>query len=220
LLDFPARSSKIFINWFLERIKYMKKTLFIIGCCFLLFVYGCSDRTEEEESSDEQQKTTDKTTAGEPNGFPGFLVGTWIANRGKWEFVFEPDGTISSAVIDNGLIRVNPRQRYNRFDDGIVLKIYELGDWAVEYLQEENELTVEVVVDNYSLEKEGIVMEGNSRDWFIGEISEDRQSWTAEWYSIEEFKANDLREDSGETIDFKFDPSNTKPRKTIFTKLQ
>ena len=40
--------------------------------------------------------------------FPEFLVGVWKADKNGWEFVFEPDGSISSAVISFGRVRMKP----------------------------------------------------------------------------------------------------------------
>ena len=40
--------------------------------------------------------------------FPAFLVGTWKAEEGGWEFVFEPDGKISSAIVSIGRVKLQP----------------------------------------------------------------------------------------------------------------
>ena len=53
--------------------------------------------------------------------FPSALAGTWKAEGHGWEFVFEPDGTISSAVIDEGMIRVTPAKKVHTV---------ELKSWA------------------------------------------------------------------------------------------
>jgi len=42
--------------------------------------------------------------------FPAFLVGRWKADKGGWEIVFEPDGTISSAVVSLGRAKMRPGQ--------------------------------------------------------------------------------------------------------------
>ena len=42
--------------------------------------------------------------------FPSFIAGTWRADRGGWEIVFEPDGKISSAVVSLGRVRIRPGQ--------------------------------------------------------------------------------------------------------------
>jgi hypothetical protein len=43
--------------------------------------------------------------------FPEFLTGKWKADEGGWEFVFEPNGTISSAVIEYEVSNQVWRQR-------------------------------------------------------------------------------------------------------------
>ncbi len=40
--------------------------------------------------------------------FPEFLVGRWKGDKGGWEFVFEPNGTISKAIITVGRTRIIP----------------------------------------------------------------------------------------------------------------
>jgi len=43
--------------------------------------------------------------------FPSFLVGTWKAKDGGWEFVFEPDGKISSAIVSIGRAKLQPGRK-------------------------------------------------------------------------------------------------------------
>ena len=40
--------------------------------------------------------------------FPTALAGTWRANQGGWEIIFEPDGKITSAVVSLGRVKMEP----------------------------------------------------------------------------------------------------------------
>ena len=146
--------------------------------------------------------------------FPQFLVGIWKADKGGWEFVFERDGTISSAVIGSGIIRVTPSERVAT----IPLKhggkaVYELGQWTVQYSPDDRELTVEVVVEHYSLDMVSFGMEGHSTDWFIGPVSEDSQIWQAEWFTFRKSAAW-----GPEPLEFHFDPNDNPVGTLVFRK--
>lgn len=118
--------------------------------------------------------------------FPKYLVGKWKPDNAGWEFVFEPDGSISSAVIDSGLLRVRPMSEriatIPLIDDGI--GTYELGKWMVQYSHADRVLTVEVVVDHFHLDLKTYGLKGHSTDLFIGPVSEDWQTWQAEWFTF------------------------------------
>lgn len=121
--------------------------------------------------------------------FPEFLIGRWRGNRGAWEFVFEPDGTISSAVVGPGEVRIVPGHSKT-----VPMKmggkgIYEPGLWTVQYSPLSRELTVEVVMDYVHLEMGPNLLEGKRTDVFAGEVSEDGRTWRAEWFSLPDYIA-------------------------------
>lgn len=150
--------------------------------------------------------------------FPQFLVGTWKDDKYGWEFVFEPDGTISSAVIDVGKIRVTPSKRITTARlKGRGESVYKLGQWTVQYSPSVRELAVEVVVEYYrlTLDKQGRGLTGHSTDWFVGPVSEDSQRWEAEWFT---FQKNILL--SPEPSEFPFDPNDNPIDVLVFRKQQ
>ncbi|MFC1738648.1 hypothetical protein ACFL1G_06335 [Planctomycetota bacterium] len=206
----------------------MKKIFLVMAFSFLLFVCGCSDKSKEQDSSGDQSQTdetaapADIETAEEPNGFPESLVGTWIANKSSWEFVFEPDGMISSAVIDYGKVRVDPRQRVTeavfRYGKGV----YQMGECEVDYSESSNELAVVIAVDSFRIDRPDVnmVMEGSSEDWFTGSVSDDHKSWTARWFSFPRISVNRLEDGKGETLELEIDPNDIPPVNLIFRKKQ
>jgi hypothetical protein len=147
-----------------------------------------------------QNDKTVQVLAGD-QGFPESLAGQWRAYRAGWEFVMEPDGTITSAVIDNGLARVDPRKKTAEAElaDG-GKGFYQLGEWVVQYSPDGRELSITVVVDYLHLDMGDWGMKGNSRDLFVGPVSEDWQNWTAQWFSFSEITAFSTEKDGEEVV--------------------
>jgi len=147
--------------------------------------------------------------------FPQFLVGRWKSETTPWEFVFEPDGTISSALIDSGVIKVTPSKRvHRRTVSGGDKLLYKLGDWTVQYSPENRELSVEIVVDQFSITKDSKGLKGSSTDWFVGPVSEDGTSWEADWFVFPKYF---LVDDDGQT-EYPFDPNSNPIATLAFTK--
>lgn len=167
----------------------MKQLLMVGFALLLLSALGCQNNDLPEV-----------IVAGEPQ-FPGFLAGRWRAYKAGWEFVLEPDGTITSAVIDNGLVQVDPRKKIAEAELAEEGKgVYHLGDWPVQYSPAERELSVEVVVDHFDLDMGDWKMEGHSRDLFVGPVSEDVEIWTAQWFSFTETRAFSKEKEGEEVI--------------------
>lgn len=155
----------------------MKQLLVFVGCAVLLSgLGGCQGPLGKTSGVDVIIDGGGK--------FPEFIAGRWKDEKRGWEFVFEPDGTISSAVIDSGFMAVVP-------SEGIATKpmkmdgkaVYELGQWTVQYLPGQRKLSVEVVVDFFHVDIGPHALEGYSVDWFVGPVSEDGTQWEAQWMS-------------------------------------
>lgn len=119
--------------------------------------------------------------------FPESLAGVWKADKGVWEFVFEPDGTLSSAVTSLGSVRMKPGEVTT-----VPLKmggkgIFEPGDWFVQYSPDRRELVVEIFLKHFYTELGEGILEGKRTDIFIGTVSEDGREWSAEWFNFPEY---------------------------------
>ena len=187
----------------------MAKTVLLLIplCCSLSAIAGCQNA----------DSGVDVIVEGDSQ-FPQFLVGTWKENKYGWEFVFEPDGTISSAVIDGGKIRVNPaRKTATTSLKGWGDAVYKLGQWMVQYSPTNRELAVQVVVKHFriKLEQDGLVMEGDSTDWFVGLVSQDAKTWEAEWYT---FRTNIFL--TPERTELRHDPNDNPIEFLVFRKQQ
>ena len=122
--------------------------------------------------------------------FPDFLVGTWKADSGGWEIVFEPNGTISSAVVSLGRVRMKPGQVTT-----VPMKlegkgVFEAGPWAVQYSPEQRELVVEIAIASFRVELGDSVVKGRTLNIFAGSISADGRSWWANRFSFPEYVAD------------------------------
>jgi len=191
----------------------MKKVAFLLaGCAVVLSVFaGCQKANKVIEDN------AVKVTVAGDGKFPEFLAGTWKADNDQWEFTFEPDGTISSAVIDSGMIKVTPGWKTATFKLDKGTGEYKFGDWSAAYTPDSRELAVEVVVDEYTLSSKSVTMKGHSTDWFVGPVSEDKQSWKADWYTFIKVVASSQGEDD---VVFDDDPNGNPVATLVFTKQQ
>ena len=119
--------------------------------------------------------------------FAEFLVGVWRADKDGWEFVFEPDGTISSAVISLGRVRMKPGEVTT-----VPMKmggkgIYEPGEWVVHYFPAGRELVVRISLKNFYAKLGEDVLEGKSTDIFAGPILQDDKVWQVNWTSFPDY---------------------------------
>ena len=174
----------------------MERLIVLFGCAFLL-LGGC------QEPGRTKSGVTVIIDGNEL--FPQALAGRWKDAEYGWEFVFEPDGTISSAVIDSGFMAVEPAKRVAQKPMRVGKSVYNLGQWTVQYSPSTRILAVVVVVDFFHVDIGKTWLEGNSVDWFVGTVSEDYQTWVAEWASFPKYIAytpepNELPVDPNETI--------------------
>jgi len=138
----------------------MKKFLFLFVCGFVLTVlFGC------QEAAQSPERGVNVIIDGDAP-FPEFLVGTWKDEKTKWEFTFEPDGTISTAVIDSGVVRAEPGKKIATAigKDGSKA-IYNLGRWTVQYSPASRELSVDIVVESFKMPLGEGFLGGSSTDF-------------------------------------------------------
>ncbi len=148
--------------------------------------------------------------------FPEFLVGTWKADSGGWEIVFEPNGTISSAVVSLGRVRMKPGQVTT-----VPMKLggkgeFEAGPWAVQYSPERRELVVEIAIASFRVELGDNVLKGRTLDIFTGSISADGRLWWVNRFNFPEYVADTKKyRDHKLTID----PNDNPPEELLFRKV-
>ncbi len=148
--------------------------------------------------------------------FPKDLAGVWKADSGGWEFVIEPNGTISSAVVSLGRVRLQPAER-----TVVPMKmggkgVFQAGQWTVHYSPKRRELTVEITIESFRVELGAGVVRGRTMDVFFGTVSPDSRSWWARRFSFPEYVA-----DTKKFPDHKLtvDPNETPPEELLFQRL-
>jgi hypothetical protein len=148
--------------------------------------------------------------------FPDFLVGTWKAERGGWEFVFEPDGTLSSAVVSLGRVRLKPGQvttvPMQMGGEGV----FRPGPWAVQYSYEQRELIVDIKIEQFHIELGESVVKGRTQDIFVGSVSGDGRLWWAERFSYPEYIADTKKYPNHK---LEVEPSDTPREGLLFRKV-
>lgn len=188
----------------------MRRSVAVLLFCLLMSLLGGCKSQPPKESAIEVVIDGD----GE---FPDFLVGRWKADRGGWEFVFEPDGTISSAVVSIGRVTMRPGQTTT-----VPMKLggkglFEPGRWTVQYSQAQRELIVEIVIDRFYIEMGDNVLRGNTRDFFVGSVSGDGQLWPVERISFPEYIA-DTKKNPNRKLPL--DPNEHARERLLFQKVQ
>lgn len=187
----------------------MKQSVFLLLCGLSVLLHGGCRRSVQS------QPAVEVTIKGDGQ-FPEFLVGTWKADKGGWEIVFEPSGTISSAVVSLGRVRIKPGQTTT-----VPMKlggkgVFEAGPWAVEYSPERRELTVEIAIASFRAELGDSVVKGRRLDVFTGSISADGRSWWANHFSFPEYVADTKKYRDHKLI---VDPNDNPPEELLFQKV-
>jgi hypothetical protein len=121
--------------------------------------------------------------------FPPALAGKWRNEESGWEFVFKPNGTISSAIIDLALMPVEPAKGIARKPMKVGYALFKLGRWTVQYNPQARDLAVEAVVDFLHVDIGPTWLEGNLTTWFAGPVSQDYKTWKAQRISFSDYIA-------------------------------
>ena len=188
----------------------MRRFVAVLFFCLSIFLLeGCKNQNPPDSAV--------TVTIDGDGTFPDFLVGKWKANKGGWEFIFEPDGTISSAVVSIGRVTMKPGQPTT-----VPMKLggtgtFEPGQWTVQYSYAQRELIVEIVIDRFHIELGDNVLRGKTRDFFVGSVSEDGQLWPVERISFPEYIA-DTKKNPNRKLPF--DPNNNARETLLFQKVQ
>ena len=193
----------------MAKIHLMKRFMFLIFYCFLIAVLaGC-------QSSNVGKDGVDVIVDGDGQ-FPDFLVGTWKAQEGGWEFVFEPDGKISSAIVSIGRAKLQPGRTTTVQMQMGGKGFYKPGIWSVQYSHKQRELIVEIAIEHFRVKLGDDVIQGRTRDFFVGSVSTDGKSWWANRLSFPEYVVN-----TGKYHNYKlpFDQTDNPRESILFQKV-
>ena len=111
------------------------------------------------------------------------MVGEWKGDKFGWEIVFDADGTVSSAVIALGQVRIKPNQitevQGRKGEPGI----FEAGDCDVNYNPKNHEISINIEIKRAYMEIGGGVLKGPCQYFIIGSVLEDEVAWDAEVFT-------------------------------------
>ena len=94
--------------------------------------------------------------------------------------------------------------------------VFEPGTWVVHYAPTSRELTVQVSLESFRIEIGDGVLEGKGTDLFVGTVSEDGQSWEADWTSFPQYTA---RTPENPSVDLTVDPEEGVTETLVFEKV-
>jgi len=171
--------------------KYIITNLYVrYSIAFLitvLFMVGCKNPQPQQTSS-----PGGEVVVASKGAFPEFLVGVWKADKSKWAFKFEPDGSISK------LVHV-PADKVNMKEGGYLIEgpdpgtfaLFVMGPYKVQYDANTRKLMVRIFVDRFHLRLPQGDLEGKSEDYFEGPVSEDGKTWNASWHCYSQLEGGD-----------------------------
>mgnify|MGYP001278345409 CR=1 FL=1 len=149
----------------------MKRSVAITVCVSLMLAFaGCYGK----------QAKKPKIT------LPPEVAGTWQSTGGylDWTITLKPDGTVDSAVIPMGEIKVKPNRTTKVLMRDKSISTYKAGDCTVDYDPVSRELFVSVRMDSIHIKFADERIDGNSLDRFVGPVSADGKVWNADWMTI------------------------------------
>lgn len=138
-------------------------------------------------------QTATETTRGEnvviegTGTFPASAAGRWRADRDGWEFVFDAEGHIVSAVLGLGRVEVTPGHAVTVPTRSGGESVFEPGPWIVHYVPQSRQLTVNIVLDRVRIDMAGTILEGRSTDVFSGALQPDANVWQVQWTAFSHY---------------------------------
>jgi hypothetical protein len=145
--------------------------------------------------------------------FPAALAGRWESDQDGWQFVIEPDGRISSAVISFGRVQVKPGQIATVPAMAGGKGIFEPGQWVLHYIPSTGDLTINITMTHVHVETGGNIIDGRSTDTFLGKVLPNEDLWSVQWTTFSHYTTHAAGKpeaelstdpDKGETIPLLF----------------
>jgi hypothetical protein len=181
----------------------MRFVIALMYIFLLLFLFRCEPQNQADRTIEGVEVIIEDGTE-----FPKSLAGTWKDKVGSsWEFVIEKDGYISSIVDDFGSIRLKPGQVTEVPMKQHGKGVFEPGLWTVKYTPDIKELSIEIILDHFRVQKGTDTVEGSSTDLFIGPITVDSQQWEPQWFSFPKYTVTTVGYDNYELpVDYNDNP--------------
>ena len=158
----------------------MNKILAMLGCLvFVLALWGCGQQNEKKSGQPQLESETRE------DAFPEVMVGVWeaeVTEWNKWGIKFEPDGSIQKIIHSvAGPVKLSEGGVYGEGPDEGTYFFFIMGPCEAKYSPLTRTLEVKIVVESYTMKLPTGELEGRIEDYFSGKVSEDGQTWEAEW---------------------------------------
>ncbi|MGE5297163.1 MAG: hypothetical protein ACM3VT_20250 [Solirubrobacterales bacterium] len=177
-------------------------------CVAAMTAGGCGDAQNKRTQSA-------AVTAKSRSAFPAALAGRWRSDRHGWEFVIEPDGRISSAVISLGRVTVLAGQTTTAATKEGGQATFTPGPWTVDYDAATQMLVVKIVMTHVRVPMGPSILEGSSTDVFTGPVAPTSDTWQAQWTAFTDYKA---QTGENKSIDLSTDKTYGDAQTLVFTK--
>jgi hypothetical protein len=149
--------------------------------------------------------------------FPAALAGRWESDRDGWQFVIEPDGKISSAVISFGRVQVKPGQITTVPALAGGKAIFEPGRWIVHYIPSTCDLTINITMDHVHVDTGDNIIDGRSTDTFLGKLLPNEELWSVQWTTFSHYTTHTTGKPSAE---ISTDPDKGETKPLLFKKVK
>jgi hypothetical protein len=122
--------------------------------------------------------------------FPKSMVGVWEAvvnerDASKWGIKFEPDGSIKKIIhFLGGPIDLAKGGVDITGPDPNTYAAFIMGPCIARYNKTTKTLKVKIVLEYYEMQMPAGNLKGRIEDYFTGPVTEDGNTWNAEWQSV------------------------------------
>lgn len=180
-----------------------------ILCATATTIGGCG-HTQNKPAAPVTVSTQDQSP------FPAGLAGHWKSDRHGWEFVIEPDGRISSAVISLGRVQVYPGRTTTVATVTGEQAVFTPGPWAIDYDPATRMLVVKITMSHVRVPMGPQTLEGSSTDVFSGVVSPTMDAWQTQWTAFTDYKA---QTGENKSVELSTDKTYGDAQPLLFTKV-
>jgi hypothetical protein len=156
----------------------MKRVIFLVYSGFSLFLIlaGCQDTGKTAKEID--------LVFQDRNDFARALAGAWQAEDSPWEIAFAPDGTLSSAVIPLGKVRIRPNKATKvkgyRGEPGI----FQAGSCPVYLEPQSRQISIQIPMERVYAQFASSSLDGTCQYFIEGEMAKNSPTLFATVYTL------------------------------------
>jgi hypothetical protein len=187
----------------------------VTGSILGLMVFLSACQPIEQKPPVQQTINNTDVLLTEGGEFPASLAGKWVADREGWEILLQPDGSIAACQHTVGRVVAYPGKTttYPLQENG--MGVVEAGTWSVQYTAGKRELAIDIILKKFTFVKGTDVVEGASRDLFVGRVSADGKTWTADWVTQPQYT---VTTDTQNKVDLPIEETGQTMGTVIFTR--